>query len=275
MADEVESVDHAAEDNRALTQPSSHLGDLLFDPLNYGVGGSSESRKTPRRPFETIIALLLAMVLAFCVTIAAKNLIGNKTTQEKTRSNLSEQVARQQDIVNQLEVANAEDAARIALLSADLKDTVTADQPAAQNAQLEEIEGSGIQVTVSEREGSESVERVLDTDLRYIINSLWAGGAEGVEINGVRVGPTTAVRTAGGAILVNFQPVVAPYSIRAIGDREALELQLKSGGVAAYLSTLDSKYGIKTSIQAEEKIALRPASVRGASLTEIVQQEQQ
>lgn len=275
MADQVEPAHPAAEPDQALAQTSSQLGDLLFDPLNYGVGGSSAPRKTPRRPFEAVIALLLAMILAFCVTIAAKNLIGHKTTQEKTRSNLSEQVARQQDIVNRLEVANAEDAARIALLSADLKSMVSADHPAARNAQLEEIEGSGILITVSELEGAESVERVLDTDLRYIINALWAGGAEGVEINGVRVGPTTAVRTAGGAILVNFQPLVAPYSIRAIGNQESLELQLRSGGVAAYLSTLDSKYGIKTTIKAEEKIALRPASVRGASLTEIVQQEQQ
>ncbi|WP_072341534.1 DUF881 domain-containing protein [Actinomyces urinae] len=275
MADQVEPVDRAAEPDRALAESSSLLGGLLFDPLNYGVGEPSATRKRQRRPLEAVIALLLAMVLAFCVTIAAKNLIGHKTTQEKTRSNLSEQVARQQDIVNRLEVANAEDAARIALLSAGLKDTVPADESAVQNAQLDEIEGSGILVTVTEREGSESLERVLDTDLRYIINALWTGGAEGVEINGVRVGPTTAVRTAGGAILVNFQPVVAPYRIRAIGDQESLELQLRSGAVAAYLSTLDSKYGIKTSIQAEEKIALRPASVRGASLTEIVQQEQQ
>ncbi|EPD30493.1 DUF881 domain-containing protein [Gleimia europaea] len=275
MADQVDPVSRASADDRAFAESSSLLGELLFDPLNYGVGTESALQRGRRRPFETLIALVLAIALAFGVTVAVKNLLGHKTTQEKTRANLSEQVARQQEIVNQLEVENAEDAARIALLSAGLKNTVTADQPAQQNAQLDAIEGSGVLVTVSEREGAESIERVLDTDLRFIINALWAGGAEGVEINGVRVGPTTAVRTAGSAILVNFQPVVAPYNIRAIGDDESLELQLRSGGVATYLSTLDSKYGIKTSIQSEEKIALRPAGVRNVNLTEIVQQEPQ
>ena len=275
MADQVDPVSRASADDRAFAESSSLLGELLFDPLNYGVGTESALQRGRRRPFETLIALVLAIALAFGVTVAVKNLLGHKTTQEKTRANLSEQVARQQEIVNQLEVENAEDAARIALLSAGLKNTVTADQPAQQNAQLDAIEGSGVLVTVSEREGAESIERVLDTDLRFIINALWAGGAEGVEINGVRVGPTTAVRTAGSAILVNFQPVVAPYNIRAIGDDESLELQLRSGGVATYLSTLDSKYGIKTSIQSEEKVALRPAGVRNVSLTEIVQQEPQ
>ena len=60
--------------------------------------------------------------------------------------------------------------------------------------------------------------RVQDGDLQLVVNALWAAGAEAVSINGQRLGPTTAIRFAGEAVLVDFRPVTSPYEISAIGD---------------------------------------------------------
>jgi uncharacterized protein YlxW (UPF0749 family) len=61
--------------------------------------------------------------------------------------------------------------------------------------------------------------RIQDGDLQLVVNALWAAGAEAISINGQRLGPTTAIRFAGEAVLVDFQPVTNPYEVSAIGDR--------------------------------------------------------
>src|SRR5207302_160556 len=58
---------------------------------------------------------------------------------------------------------------------------------------------------------------VLDRDLQDVANELWHDGAEAIAINGQRLTATTTIRAAGGAILVDFRPVTAPYQVSAIG----------------------------------------------------------
>ena len=62
-----------------------------------------------------------------------------------------------------------------------------------------------------------------DGYLQLVVNALWAAGAEAVSINGQRLGPTTAIRFAGEAVLVDFRPVTNPYEISAIGNPDALQ----------------------------------------------------
>ncbi|MCW2634018.1 MAG: hypothetical protein JWQ99_385 [Blastococcus sp.] len=64
--------------------------------------------------------------------------------------------------------------------------------------------------------------RVQDGDLQLVVNALWAAGAEAIGINGQRLGPTSAIRFAGEAVLVDFRPVTNPYEISAIGDPKAV-----------------------------------------------------
>ena len=65
-------------------------------------------------------------------------------------------------------------------------------------------------------------EQVGDRDLQLVVNALWAAGAEAISVNDRRLGPTTAIRFAGEAVLVDFRPVTNPYEIRAVGDPESL-----------------------------------------------------
>ena len=68
-----------------------------------------------------------------------------------------------------------------------------------------------------------------DDDLQLVVNALWAAGAEAISINGQRLGPTTAIRFAGEAVLVDFRPVTNPYEISAIGDPDTLSLDVPDG----------------------------------------------
>ena len=64
---------------------------------------------------------------------------------------------------------------------------------------------------------------ILDRDLQLVVNSLWASGAEAIAVGGVRIGPNVTIRQAGGAILVDNQPISSPYAIVAIGPPHGMQ----------------------------------------------------
>jgi uncharacterized protein YlxW (UPF0749 family) len=70
---------------------------------------------------------------------------------------------------------------------------------------------------VTGKQSSTNPGRILDRDLQDIANELWRLGAEAIAINGERLTATSTIRAAGGAILVDFRPVTAPYEVSAIG----------------------------------------------------------
>jgi uncharacterized protein YlxW (UPF0749 family) len=76
------------------------------------------------------------------------------------------------------------------------------------------LEGPGVMVTVADL-GSAGV--VTDRDLQAVVNALWAGRAEAISVGGVRLGPQTAIRTAGQTILADFKALRSPYVVAAIG----------------------------------------------------------
>lgn len=68
------------------------------------------------------------------------------------------------------------------------------------------------------RDGAAAGARVYDRDLQILVNGLWAAGAEAIAVNGMRLTATTAIRSAGEAILVDYRPLTRPYEVTALGD---------------------------------------------------------
>ncbi len=91
------------------------------------------------------------------------------------------------------------------------------------------VSGPGVTVTVTDVVGSAApgagsrpqgqlVEgQVTDRDLQAVVNALWGAGARAISVGGVRLGPQSAIRTAGQTILVDFSPSRSPYLVRAVG----------------------------------------------------------
>lgn len=81
---------------------------------------------------------------------------------------------------------------------------------------------------------------VHDSDIRAIVNELFASGAEAISINDQRLIANSSIRCAGPVILVNSVQIGPPYIIKAIGRADSLESPLKiQGGVADALFLLD------------------------------------
>ncbi|XVQ15345.1 DUF881 domain-containing protein [Spirillospora sp. CA-255316] len=102
--------------------------------------------------------------------------------------------------------------------------------------------------------------RVYDQDLQIMVNGLWAAGAAAVGVNGQRLTPTTAIRTAGEAVLVDYRPLSAPYEVTAIsgaaGGPAALERAFRDSAAGRRARLLEERYGIRVEIGARDRVRL-------------------
>jgi uncharacterized protein YlxW (UPF0749 family) len=135
------------------------------------------------------------------------------------------------------------------------------------------VRGPGLQVELSEpptpsgtaapgRGGTVPITAthiLSDRDVRSVVNELWADGAEAISVNNVRLTPTSAIRFAGQAVLVDFQPIASPYVIRAVGPSEQLDTEFASSPVASRYQTLVGVDGIGFTFSEQKDLSL-PAS---------------
>lgn len=97
---------------------------------------------------------------------------------------------------------------------------------------------------------------LTDRDVRSVVNELWHDGAEAIAVNDVRLTPTSAIRFAGQAVLVDFAPITSPYTISAIGDSDVLVTSFADSDVASRYHTLASANGIGFSWNQVSKLRL-------------------
>ena len=135
------------------------------------------------------------------------------------------------------------------------------------------VTGDGLRITLrdADTDDEDPNGRVRDSDLQLVVNGLWASGAEAVAVNGERLGPTTAIRTAGDAILVDVVPLVGPYAVEAIGDPQDMQTALARTSGGQLLAVLQSTYGIPTGVSSQRDLHLPAAgavTLRSARLPE-------
>ncbi|MBW8482810.1 DUF881 domain-containing protein [Actinomadura parmotrematis] len=101
--------------------------------------------------------------------------------------------------------------------------------------------------------------RVYDRDLQAVVNGLWAAGATAIAINGQRLTPTTAVRTAGEAILVDYRPLTGPYRVTALGDPGRLRAAYRGSAADRRTAALHDRFRIRYDLETA-KAARLPAA---------------
>ncbi len=121
-------------------------------------------------------------------------------------------------------------------------------------AGMTRLSGPGVAVTLDDSALDEAPEGDLNNlviheqDLQAVINALWAGGAEAMDVNGQRILATTAIRCAGNTLLLHGSVYSPPYVIRAIGDAVALRAALDRDPVVASFRTAVSQYQLGFSL---------------------------
>ncbi len=130
-----------------------------------------------------------------------------------------------------------------------------------------EVTGSGVTVTIDDAPLNaddplaNKPGKVVDRDLQMIVNGLWQAGATNIAINGRRLTPTSAIRSAGEAILVNYRPLIPPYVVTAIGhDSNQLAGLFRESSAGLLLEELEASYGVFWELQTVGRVTLPAAA---------------
>ncbi|MGH2828993.1 MAG: DUF881 domain-containing protein, partial [Actinomycetota bacterium] len=118
--------------------------------------------------------------------------------------------------------------------------------------------GPGVTVTLEDSPLAEEEDsadfRIQDVDLQLVVNELWTAGAEAVAVNGQRIVSTSAIRSAGQAILVNYKVLTSPYRVAAIGPRDALRDRFRRSGIAERFRTWTQVYRLRIQIDEADQV---------------------
>lgn len=232
---------------------------------------SQDAGATSRR--EQVLVAAVALALAgFVLALGVSSQVLNAPAVDTLRADLITRVqaadARNAELLDELSAARAEFSAAEA---ESVAATGAGSMVAQEVSDLElatgytPVAGPGGEVTLTDAPAEEigedpELERVLDTDVQVAVNGLWAAGAEAVAVNGQRLTTQSAVRSAAGAILVNYRPLKPPYVVQAIGGPSLIP-RFEATADAQELRALSEQFGIGFAVSSIDDVRLRPATI--------------
>jgi uncharacterized protein YlxW (UPF0749 family) len=261
--------------SRRSGSPTELLVDLVTNTADpgYAAAAARRGKDAPRRWFDRPAIALGCLLVGFTLAVAYVHTHRAAPEAAKVHNSLVARVKAAQASGNALEAKAQQLDSEIAKARQRVLPG-TALGARLQRAQLlagaTPVVGQGLAVQVanppqptatpsSGRPGStaiDSTQLLTDRDVRSIVNELWHDGAEAIAVNGVRLTPTSAIRFAGQAVLVDFAPITSPYTIDAIGDSDVLVTSFADSDVAGRYHTLTSAEGISFSWTQEHKLHL-------------------
>lgn len=241
--------------------------------------GEEVPQKRGRRlPGQVLVALVLAaagLLAAITYDQVSAGAQGRAQVREALLHDIDSASSTADDLTRQLDALRTRvDRTRDSALRASaigqlaLSQLAGAEQAAAAVA----VTGPGLQVTLADAKPTTDSDPVgggtransggvvRDSDVQLVVNALWAAGAEAISINGQRLGPTSTVRTAGEAILVDFQPVSSPYQVSAIGDPSVLSKKFIADPEVDALAVVSQSYGLRFEFAKEDSLSLPAAT---------------
>jgi uncharacterized protein YlxW (UPF0749 family) len=217
----------------------------------------------PRRrrdPLASALIGLLTLLLGFAFAVQVRNtgteqVLAGAREEDLVRilddlnareNRLREQIAEQRSALEQLTSSDSQSATALAearkraTAIGILNGTVAA-------------RGPGLRMTVRDPDGEVRVADILDA-----IQELRGAGAETMQIDGIRVGVSTAVTGEPGRLLLDGHPIEAPYDFAVIGDPQYMETAMNIPGGA--VQRITGRGGSVTIHQSQQVVvdALRP-----------------
>ena len=222
------------------------------------------------------VAVALVMVAAGLLAAVTYHLTAQGAEgRQEIRAALVADIGDAQDVTDglalELEQARAEvaTARESALTASDEGRRALAELDAAeQMAGTVPVTGPGLLATLADAEAESEDDPVggdaeadprglvRDDDIQVVANALWAAGAEAVSINGQRLSPTTGIRVAGEAGLVDFRPVANPYEISASGDPDTLRSRFLTVPEVIALAGTSSSFGLRFDFAERDELSL-------------------
>lgn len=129
----------------------------------------------------------------------------------------------------------------------------------APDAGLSPVHGPGLVVLLSDaqrdadgrfpRDASPDDLVVHQQDIQAVLNALWSGGAEAIQMQDQRIVGTSAPRCVGNTLLLNGRTYSPPYRITAIGDASGMAAALASAPLVSLYKQYVVRFGLGYSVQ--------------------------
>jgi uncharacterized protein YlxW (UPF0749 family) len=245
-------------------------------PLDGGYEEAARRRAAGEEPKWTgrvAFVLSMALVLGLAVTLGVRDLTAPDEADQRVRQGLERNASESQERVDELRGRNRELSTEVealanqALALADPSAAVQARNLAIRAGSMA-VSGPGLKVEISPDQeaiaAGDTNARITAGDLRVIVSALWAGGAEAVSINSVRLSAKTSIRDVGGQIQVGFQPLASPFVVEAIGSQDSLELALAKGRAGDRIALLRGVLGADVRVRREGDLRLEPSTEVGS-----------
>ncbi|MDI2132857.1 DUF881 domain-containing protein [Yinghuangia seranimata] len=97
---------------------------------------------------------------------------------------------------------------------------------------------------------------VHQQDIQGVVNALWAGGAQGVQIMDQRLVATSAVRCVGNTLILHGRVYSPPYVISAVGDVDKLRRALDDSESVYNYTTYVTAYGLGYKVEDRKQLNL-------------------
>jgi len=182
-------------------------------------------RRRRRDPLAAVLIGVLTLVLGFAIAVQVRStdtdaaLVGQR---EDDLVRILDDVTSREDRLRQ---QIAEQRAALEQLNAEGGTSPAALEEAQQRTQELGVltgtlaaEGPGLDMTVSD-----PADRISSAILLYAVHELRGAGAETMQVDGVRIGPDSAITGDPGALSIDGQPVAAPYDFVVIGSPRDME----------------------------------------------------
>lgn len=126
-------------------------------------------------------------------------------------------------------------------------------------AGLAPVRGPGVTITLSDAPDAvadtvtEDVNNLVvhQQDIQAVVNSLWAGGAEAITIQGQRVVSTTGIRCVGNTVVLHDVPYAPPYVISAIGPPDQMLASINASPYIGFYLQAVAAYQLGWDVQVD------------------------
>jgi uncharacterized protein YlxW (UPF0749 family) len=220
----------------------------------------------PSLSARAIAPALVVGLLAFLLTVDLRTQDTASKITEGRRSQLAAIVAERQQRTAALEARLAQLRAQVASLAAAAGSTTLQELQSAKDrigaaSGTTAVAGPGIVVrladsTSGDQSANPSDTKIQDVDIQAVVNALWSAGAEAIAVNGQRLVSTSAIRNAGGALLVNFRVLTSPYLVSAVGDPAAMRPAFEGSDIAKRFRSWEQIYGLGFSVEQPSDIQI-------------------
>lgn len=248
---------------RVLTRNPLDIDSLREEDLEHPEDRSPQGRRV------TACIALTSVALGLLVGVSVAELRGASAHESDRHRALVEQVEHQQAETARSAATHDRFAGELSRLEQEAAALGAPDEALLEGtaARAVAVQGPGVTVTLEDSdalapapgEASTTVNRVRDDDLQLAVNALWQLGAEAIAVNGVALGPTTPIRGAGEAILVDLRPLSSPYRIEAIGPAREMADGFEDTGSGAELARISRRYGLELTVAPQGALEIAPA----------------